>query len=282
MLLALVGATPALAQNPEAGVTILGQSERVLRIDSYRPLDSAAYILASDYQINISAEDPPFAFSDDILDSHPSRQNPLAEDHAYSPKRSSFEVRFSVNSARYPTNNRELLDQVVAVYNRKSNFQYRLQQEGDFFSFVPISARDRTCRVIGIDALLDQKISLPNDKMGIYRAVAAIESAMSRNAREPVYVNTQDWINRIPDLKVSFPSTSEPARDILLTVIKATHYRFYWLARERPLRGGWTINVIPLTGRTVREPGGGFRDPGILWPGQLPLPPMPPPRASNR
>lgn len=127
LLLALAGAMRAFAQSPEAGVTILSQAERVLRIDSYRPLDSAAHVLASDYQINISAEDPPFACSDDILDTRPSRKNPLAAEHAYLPKGSSFEVRFSVNSARYPVNSRELLDQVVAAYNRKSSFQYRVQ-----------------------------------------------------------------------------------------------------------------------------------------------------------
>jgi hypothetical protein len=165
-------------------------------------------------------------------------------------------------------NSRELLDQVVAAYNRKSSFQYRVQQEGDFFSFVPFSGRDKTCRVIRIDPLLDQKISIPSENMSIYKAVAAVESALSRSVREPVHVSTQDWLNRIPDLKVSFPSRSGSVRDMLLTIIKTTHYRFYWLVREQPIHGGWTINVVPLTGRIVKEPGGGFHYPWILWPSQ--------------
>lgn len=200
VLLAAASALPLFAQDPEAGVAIVSPTERVLRIDAYRPLDSAAYILASDYQINISAEDPPFACPEDILDTHTSRRNPLEAEHAYVPKGSALEVRFSVSSARYPLNSRSLLDQVVAAYNRKGSFKYRVRQQGDFFSFVPISGKDRTCRGMRIEPLLDHQISVPSEEMGIHSAVAAMESALSQKAQEPVHVNTQDWLNRVGDL----------------------------------------------------------------------------------
>lgn len=110
--------------------------------------------------------------------------------------------------------------------------------------FVPVAGRDtkpmRTAR------LLDQTISVPSGNMGIYSAVAVIESALSKRAGEPVHVITQEWLNRIRDLKVSFPSRPGPARDLLLTVIRTTHYRFYWLAREQPFRDGWASNLMPL------------------------------------
>lgn len=161
ILLVSVSAMPILAQNPEAGITLLSKTERLLRIDSYRPLDSAAYILASNYQISISSEDPPFACPEDVVDTQPGRKSSLAAEHAYVPKGSSLEVRFSVNSARYPLNSRDLLDQVVAAYNQNGNFQYRLQREGDFFSFVPTAGRDTQCHPMRIDPLLDQIISVP-------------------------------------------------------------------------------------------------------------------------
>lgn len=113
--------------------------------------------------------------------------------------------------------------------------------------------------------------------MGIYNAIAAINSALSKRAGEPVHVITQAWLNRIPDLPVLFPSQSGTARDLLLTIIKTTHYRFYWLTREQPFRDGWAINLIPLTGRIVKETGG-FHYPWILWPGDGPLPAMEAPK----
>jgi hypothetical protein len=259
----LATATFMLSQDPEAGVTIISKSERVLRINSNRPLDSAAYILASDYQINISAEDPPFACPGDILEAGPKQKTPLAGEHMYLPKGSAFEIHFSVNESRYPANSRDLLDQVVAAYNRTSSFRYRVRQEGNFFAFVPASARDKTCHMTGIKPVLDEQISLPGEDMAIYTAVAAIESALSQKIGEPVHINTQDWLNRIPNLKVSFPSRSASARDLLVTVIKATHFRFYWLTREQPIHAGWVINLKPLTGRIVKDAGGGFAYPWI-------------------
>jgi len=272
-------ARPVWPQDPEAGVTQLDKTERVLRIDAYRPLDSAAQILASDYQIDISAEDSPFSCSKDVTDIHPSRKNALAAEHFYLPKGSNFQVRFSVDRLRYPLNIRGLLADVVAACNQSSAFQYRLQENGDFYSFVPIAARDARCRSIGITALLDHRISIPATTMEIYRAIAVIESALSAQVGEYVHVNTQDWLNRIPDFELSLSRGPAPARDFLLAIIKATHYRFYWLVREQPYRRGWVINMIPLTRRVVKESGGGFHYPWVLWPGQKPLPPAPPPPA---
>lgn len=68
-------------------------------------------------------------------------------------------------------------------------------------------------------------------------------------------------------LRVSLEARDEPARDVLLHIITATSYRFYWLAREGPFRQGWVINLMPLTGRIVKEAGGGFTYPWTLWPG---------------
>jgi hypothetical protein len=180
MLLLFVGAARLCSQNPEAGVTVLNNAERVLRINANRPLDSAAQILASDYQINISAEDPLFACSQDVVDTHPGLKNPLAAEHAYVPRGSRFEVRFSVNSLRYPLNTRSLLDQVVAAYNDSSSFRYRLEQQGDFFSFVPIRGRDAHCRSVKIDALLDQPISVRSEPMSIYQELAPSSQRLAR------------------------------------------------------------------------------------------------------
>ena len=268
ILLFAIVVRPVWPQDPETGVTVLNKTERVLRIDSDRPLDSAAQILASSYQIDVSAEDPPFACSKDVVDTHPSRTNALAAEHFYLPKGSNFQVRFSVDRLRYPLNIRGLLADVVAAYNRNSAFQYRLQEDGDFYSFVPVAGRDARCRSVGITALLDRRISLPAITMRIYNAIAIIESALSKQTGEPINVNTQCWLNRIPDLEVSLPPETAPARDFLLAIIKATHYRFYWLVREQPYRRGWVINMIPLTRRVVKESGGGFHYPWVLWPAQ--------------
>jgi hypothetical protein len=268
-----------LSQDPEAGITVLNGSERLLRITSYRPLDSAAYLLAEDYQIDVNAEDPSFACPDDLIDSRPSRKNPLAAEHAYLPKGGSFELRFSVGPDRRPVAVTSLLQQVVITYSQHFPFQYRLRQDGaDVYSFVPFAGRDSQCHMRQIPALLDHEISITKGSGGIYEAVAAFEKALSLAAGEHTVINTQSWLNRVPNLRVSLDARNEPARDVLLHIIKATHYKFYWLVREQPLHQGWVINLLPLTRRIVREPGGGFHYPWTLWPGATPRPTWPAPK----
>ncbi len=270
-LVSLVLFTECLrSQNSEAGIAILNSKDRVLKINADRPLDVAASLLAQDYQIHINAEDPPLACPDDTVDTRPSRKNPIAADHFYLPKGGHLEIRFSVDKDHRPLDSLNLLSRLVAEYNRTSSFRYRLQQDKeDVYSFVPVEARDKNCRLVKITALLDHPISIPKDTRGIYETIRMFDSALSRAAGERTTTNTQTWMNRIPDIRISIGAHDEPARNVLLTIIKATPYRFYWLVREQPYHGGWTINLMPLTGRIIKTPGG-YSYPWILWPGTDP------------
>jgi len=213
------------AQDFEAGITVLNDKDRVLKIDADRPLDVAASLLAQDYQIDINAEDPPFACPDDVIDKRASRKNPLAADHFYLPRGSRLEVHFSVDKHHRPLDSLTLLDQIVAEYNRTSLFRYRLQRNmGDAYSFVPVEARDKNCRPVKITALLDHRISIPKESRGIYETIREFDSALSRAAGEQTTTNTQTWMNRIPDTVVSMEAHEGRARDLLLSILRATHY----------------------------------------------------------
>ncbi len=91
------------------------------------------------------------------------------------------------------------------------------------------------------------------------------DSALSKAAGEQTTTNTQSWMNRIPNEAISIGAQDQPAREILLAIIRATHYRFYWLAREQPYHGGWTINLMPLAGKISKEPGGSYSYPWLPW-----------------
>ncbi len=95
------------------------------------------------------------------------------------------------------------------------------------------------------------------------------------SVREIVRVNTQVWINSNIPTHFVLGSENESARDVLLRIVKMTHYRFYWLVREQPFHEAWMINLQPLTGAIVRDSAGGFTYPWTLWPGSKPLPPKP-------
>jgi hypothetical protein len=237
------------SQDSEAGITILNNTNRVLEVNANRPLDAGASLLAKDYAIHINAEDPPFACPDDVVDMRPSQKNPLAADHFYLPKGGRLAVSFSVNKDRRPLNPLSLLNHIVDECNANLSFRYRLQEDrGDVYSFAPIEARDKNCRLVKITALLDHRISLEQKTRGIYETIRVFDSELSKVAGEKTTTNTQSWMNRIPNEAVLIGAQDQPAREVLLAIIRATHYRFHWVAREQPYHGGWTINLIPLTG----------------------------------
>jgi hypothetical protein len=262
----LLNAATVKSQESETGITILDRNDRMLKIDANRPLDAAAFLLAQDYTIHINAEDSPLACSNDVIDTRPSQENALAADHFYLPKGGHLEVLFPVDDHRHVVDAFILLDRIVNEANRALPYRYRLHQEnGEVYSLVPIEARDQHCRLVKITSLLDHRISLPKETRGIFETIRAFDSALTAAAGEQTTTNTQSWMNRVADFPISIGAQNTPAREILLTIIRETHYRFYWLAREQPFHSGWTINLLPLTRPVNKEPGGSYSYSWIPW-----------------
>ena len=67
-LYAIGGAMFAIAQSPEAGHLERAGNQATLTVDGPRPVDSAAITLAEEFGINVSVEDPPYLFRDDVKD----------------------------------------------------------------------------------------------------------------------------------------------------------------------------------------------------------------------
>lgn len=128
-----------------------------------------------------------------------------------------------------------------------------------------------------IETLLDKKISFPAASRPLFETVRLFEDTLGSRVGQVVVVNTQSWLNSgIFELRVSLGAQNEPARDVLLRIIKSTHYRYYWLVRTGPGKPSWAVNLQPLLGQIIRSPGN-FAYPRILWPGARPLPPIQPP-----
>jgi hypothetical protein len=263
----LTAASGSLAYGYDLGIITLDSSHRLLKIDSYRPLDSAATLLSGEYHIHVNAEDPPFACKEDVIDLEPGKTHPLASEHFYLPKGAAFEVRYAVDGQNRPADPIGLLRQTVSAYNAHSSFEYKLQTEGDVFTFVPVRGRNANCQQKPLTALLDLKISIPPSDRPTYDNVRLFEQKLGSLAREPVSLLTEAWLNHtVPDHFI-LGANDEPAREVLLRIIRMTHYRFSWLVREQPFLSGWIINLEPVTKGLTRDHGGGTRADWVLWPG---------------
>ena len=67
-LYAIVGAIFAIAQSPEAGRIERVGNQATLTVNGPRPVDSAAITITEEFGINVSVEDPPYLFRDDVND----------------------------------------------------------------------------------------------------------------------------------------------------------------------------------------------------------------------
>src|SRR6202167_5921523 len=112
--------------------------------DSIRVVDSIANTLAQRYGVLVNAEEPQYQFSGDLQDiteADPgwSAQHPKV--HYRVPARRHMETRFSILRGS-PSDVEGLLRQVLEEANQQTPFRYRLDADGEFFSFVPYATRD--------------------------------------------------------------------------------------------------------------------------------------------
>ncbi len=279
ILFSLLFASTAFAQDPEAGVKRLGSTRRLLDINTPRPLLTVAKVLVEAYQLHVNSEDPPFSCADDVTDMQSAKHDALQADHFYVPKGGVLRIYFSVDRNQRPVNPDSLLANVVATYNQHFPFRYRLLKSGDVYSFVPVAGRNDHCREVQLSPQLDRKISIPKATRTIDQQMQALSNALRAGTGEPALISLNGVMNStIPGLPLTLEARDEPARDVLLRIIRACRYRFYWIVYGNPFTPGWSIILEPVIGRIVKEGSdGGFSYPYILWPGAQPPPPLPPP-----
>jgi hypothetical protein len=237
-------AAAGLAQSSEEGQIQRVGSQSTLTINSPRPLDSAAMTLAQHFGINVSVEDPPYIFQDDVKDvtaevaraSNPTRRVLI-------PKGGRLEITFPVGADGLPADP-ELLEKLVQQANAQYPFAYRLDDTGGFHTLIPTRMRDALGHAIGITPLLDRRVTIPLGTRTIAETANLMTAALS--AQTGLQVSCcQGVIVGIPWglSTISFQAQDEPARSVLIRLItadlqgKPNHY--YWLQRCDPLPSKW-------------------------------------------
>ncbi len=161
-LLAIAIAVLGIAQSPEAGRIERAGAQATLTVDGPRPVDSAAITLAEEFGLNVSVEDPPYLFRDDVKDvtgqnartANPSRR-------ALVPRGGQLAVEFSVRADGFPEDVHGLIEALVRQANENFSFAYRIDSVEDSYVIIPTRMRHATGIVIGITPLLDRRVNIP-------------------------------------------------------------------------------------------------------------------------
>lgn len=163
-ILVVAMAASASGQTEECTKVTRSCDEVTMVADSIRVVDSIANTLAQRFGVVISAEEPQYQFSgdwQDVREADPdwSAQHPKA--HYLVPKRRRMEIRFSVLPDGSPTDVGGLLRQVLEQVNGQAPFGYRLEVDGEFFSFVPTTTRNAEGFLVRATPLLDRRVTIP-------------------------------------------------------------------------------------------------------------------------
>jgi hypothetical protein len=236
----LLSTVAVWAQDPELGHVEISSHEAVLTVDSPRPLDSVAKTLAQRYGIVINSEDPAYLYSGDMKDVTAETVRTMRPGlRVLVPKGGHLEVRFPVTPEGSPRNPRGLLQAVIDAANAQFPFAYRLDLDGDAYTFIPTTTRDAQGRVIGLPALLDRKITIPPGTRSIIEHAKLMTDALSAQTGFQISC-CQGMIGGFPwgmD-HVAFEARDEPARSVLLRLVRSVKGRYYYLERCDPVSPG--------------------------------------------
>jgi hypothetical protein len=256
LICGLAIAASASGQTTECAKVTRSGDEVTMIADSIRVVDSIANTLAQRFGVLVNAEEPRSQFSEDlqdILDADPdwSAQHPKA--HYLVPKRRRIEIRFSVVRDGSPNDVGDLLRQVLEKANQQTPFRYRLDVDGEFFSFVPTATRNADGVVIEATPLLDRRITIPAGTRSIAESGNLMADALSSQTGLHVSCcRSMNGGNRWGQAIVPFEATDEPAREVLERLLRlgSSPPREYWLLR---CDSGWCfINVESVWGARCR------------------------------
>ncbi len=138
--------------------------------------------------------------------------------------------------------------------NQQTQFRYRLDVDGEFFSFVPTATRDANGFVVAATPLLDRRVTIPMGNRRVFESAKLMAESLS--AQTGLRVSCcQGMVAGIPWGKSSVPleAHNETARNVLerLLRLESSPPQDYWLLR---CDSAWCfINVQGVWGAQCRQ-----------------------------
>ncbi len=246
----------ACGQTTECAKVTTSGDEVTMIADSIRVVDSIANTLAQRFGVLVNAEEPEYQFSgdvQDIQDADPDGGVQHPKVHYLVPKRRHTEIHFSLLRDGTPSDVGGLMRQVLGKANQQTPFRYRLDVDGEFFSFVPTATRDASGFVVATMPLLDRRVTIPLGNRRISESAKLMADSLS--AQTGLRVSCcQGSVAGIPwgRSSVPFEAHHETARHVLerLLRLEVSPPRDYCLLR---CESGWcVINVQDVWGAQCR------------------------------
>src|SRR5262249_20198513 len=137
--------------------------EATLSVFGSRAVDLAAKKLVADFGVAINVEDPVYVYRGDIQDVTSSR-GAGAGKRTLIPKAALLEVRFDLRPDGSRRDVRQFLEDLVETATAQLPFPYRIERDGDIFTWAPTQTRDDQGRSNDLPPYLTATSAFPSER----------------------------------------------------------------------------------------------------------------------
>lgn len=224
-------------------------STALLIAGSGRPLDMTAQTLSSCLGISVSAEDPHYDWTGDVLDLTARESVALHPDHRrYVAKPGKVELSFELGHNGQPIDVTKLLQSAVDQVNQQLPWHYRLQhdvrQGHSFYTFVPTTNHNESGQPQEIDSWLDERITIPSTTAPIQTIADMLAESLTSHTGYH-FSCCMAIGGRWGSQTLNYEATDQPARLIFEDLMIATGATSF-VQRCEPLDKRWCF--ISLVG----------------------------------
>jgi hypothetical protein len=245
-------------------------------VESPRALSEAVLILIQRYGYVITYEDAPLAYTGDLQDLTSERHGDLS----YLKKRGAVRETVPLSETltvnlpapsdmNDPKNVAAVIEQMLMDHaNHNQGGHFRLQQTEGYFHIVPSEVRDSHGEWVSHGSILEANISMPELEGPGAVLLDAICAAVGNATHTQVVVGSIPNNVLIPYRGV-VSARSEPARVVLLRMLKDTERRLTWMLEYDASRGQYILSIVLVPDRAApaapsqSTPSAAVR----LWPG---------------
>jgi hypothetical protein len=246
ILACLFSLSVAVAQNERCAVIEKTRGEVTLSAYSWHPVDDITFTLADRYGVRVSVESPRWAYpldTEHVADADPEFSHSHHNVDYLVMKRHALLIRFPVAADGSIRDVPQVLQQLVSVANRQLPYFYRLDRIGDEYALIPTKTLNAWGNPEDAQPLLDLPVSLPASSRPIneFAHLMADQLALATG----LHVSCcQAMVAGVPwgMAEIEFQADSEPAREVLLKLIRLEDQENSGSGARHPVYDRWEVN----------------------------------------
>ena len=224
----------------------------VLSVNDPRPMGEAVLSLIRSYPVTITYEDPRYEYADDLRDvTLEVGKTSKPQVRTIVPRGGALQATYDVSQATgAPADIADAVQKIIDSNNlARRGGHFELRRSGDTLHVVPTEVRDSNGRWIPQRSVLDEPITYSSgEERNFFELVDAITTeASAASGQKIVSVGGGGSFAcslGCAEYKRSVEASNEPARDVLVRLLRSMNARYTWVLYYDPTMHYYFFNLV--------------------------------------